>query len=35
MNFAAQGAAITTRFDAFALFDTVVVFDNNTAYIKF
>ena len=35
MNFAAQGAAITTRFDAFALFDSVVVFDNNTAYIKF
>ena len=35
MNFGAQAAATTTRFDAFALFDTVVVFENNTAYIKF
>jgi hypothetical protein len=35
MDFAAQGAATTVRFDSFALFDTVVVFENNTAYIKF
>lgn len=35
MNFAAQGAAMTARFDAFALFDEVIVFENNTAYVKF
>ena len=35
MDFGAQAAATTTRFDAFALFDTVVVFDNNTAFVKF
>ena len=35
MNFAAQGANTTVRFDAFAMFDTVVVFDNNTCFIKF
>ena len=28
-------AAITARFDAFALFDTVVVFENGTAYVKY
>lgn len=35
MNFAANAAAPTVRFDAFALFDSVVVFENNTAYCKF
>ena len=35
MNFNAQGSATTVRFDAFALFDEVVVFENNTAYVKF
>ena len=34
-TFAAQGASYTTRFDAFALFDTVLVFENGTAYVKF
>jgi hypothetical protein len=34
-NFPAQGANVTVRFDAFALFDEVVVFENNTAYVKF
>jgi hypothetical protein len=28
-------AAITARFDAFALFDTVVVFENGTCYVKY
>ena len=28
-------AGVTARFDAFALFDEVVVFENNTAYVKF
>jgi hypothetical protein len=35
MNFAAQASASTVRFDAFAMFDQVVVFENNTAYVKF
>jgi hypothetical protein len=35
MNFGAQGGNVTARFDAFALFDEVVVFENNTAYVKF
>ena len=34
-NYAAQGAATTTRFDSFALFDTVIVFENGTAYVKY
>ena len=33
--YAAQGAATNVRFDAFALFDTVLVFENGTAYVKF
>jgi hypothetical protein len=33
-NFTAP-SAITARFDAFALFDEVVVFENSTAYVKF
>ena len=28
-------SAITARFDAFALFDTVLVFENGTAYVKY
>ena len=35
LNFNAQGSATTVRFDAFALFDEVVVFENGTAYVKF
>ena len=35
MNFSANNPAVTVRFDAFALFDSVVVFENNTAYCKF
>jgi hypothetical protein len=35
MNFAGQAAATTVRFDAFAMFDEVLVFENNTAYVKF
>jgi hypothetical protein len=35
MNFAGQTAATTVRFDAYALFDTVVVCENNTAYVRF
>ncbi len=35
LDYNAQGTAVTTRFDAFAMFDEVVVFDNNTAYVKF
>ena len=35
MNFAGQGTATTCRFDAFACYDSVLVFDNNTIYAKF
>jgi len=35
MNFAAQANNTTVRFDAFAMYDQVVVFENNTAYVKF
>lgn len=35
MNFGAQGGNVVTRFDAFALFDEVIVFDSNTAYVRF
>jgi hypothetical protein len=35
MNFDAQAAATNVRFDAFAMFDEVVVFENNTCYVKF
>jgi hypothetical protein len=28
-------SAITARFDAFALFDTVLVFENGTCYVKY
>lgn len=35
MNFGPNAASPTVRFDAFSLFDSVVVFENNTAYVKF
>jgi hypothetical protein len=35
MNFAGQGNATVTRFDTFANFDSVLVCENNNAYIKF
>ena len=35
MTFTAPGAVAACRFDAFALFDEVVVFENNTAYTRF
>jgi hypothetical protein len=36
LNFAgAAGAAVTLRFDAFAMFDSVIVFESSTAYRKF
>jgi hypothetical protein len=35
MNFGAQGATTNTRFDAFAMFDSVISFENNTCYRKF
>ncbi len=35
MNFAAQGAAQNARFDAFAMFDCVLVFEHNTCYVRF
>ena len=35
MNFGAQANAIVTRFDSFANFDSVLVCENNSAYIKF
>ena len=34
MNFTSP-AATTTRFDAFANFDCVVVFENNTAFVRY
>ena len=36
-TFGAQGAnlAATARFDAFALFDSLLVFENNTCYVKY
>lgn len=35
INFGAQGVAMVGRFDAFALFDEVIVFENGTAFVKF
>jgi hypothetical protein len=35
LTFGTGATANTVRFDAFALFDEVVVFENNTAYVKF
>ena len=34
-TYAAQAAATNTRFDAFAMFDTVLVFENGTVYVKY
>ena len=34
-SYAAQGASTNIGLDAFALFDTVLVFKNGTAYVKF
>jgi hypothetical protein len=34
-SYAAQADATTTRFDAFAMFDTVLVFENNTCFVKY
>lgn len=35
LNHAAAAAAVSVRYDAFALFDSVLVFENNTCYRKF
>ena len=35
LTYAAQSAATTVRFDAFAFFDTVLDIENGTAYVKF
>jgi hypothetical protein len=34
-TYAAQGGATSVRFDAYALFDTVLVFENSTCYVKY
>ena len=34
-TYAGQAAATTTRFDAFAMFDTVLVFENGTCFVKY
>ena len=34
-SYAAQANATITRFDAFAMFDTVLVFENNTCFVKY
>ena len=34
-TFAAQTNATVVRFDAFALFDSLLVFENNTCYVKY
>jgi hypothetical protein len=35
MNFTAPAALANVRFDAFAMFDEVVVFENNTAFVRY
>jgi len=35
MDFPAQAGATTVRFDAFAQFDEVILFENSTCYVKF
>ena len=35
LNYSGAGSTSNCRYDAFALFDSVVVFENNTAYCKF
>ena len=34
-TFAANATTPTVRFDAFALFDSLLVFENNTCYVKY
>jgi hypothetical protein len=34
-SFAANAGTPTVRFDAFALFDTVLVFENSSCYVKY
>lgn len=34
-NYGVQAAAVTVRWDAYASFDSVLVFENNAAYVKF
>ena len=34
-TFAANSTTSTARFDAFALYDSLLVFENNTAYVKY
>jgi hypothetical protein len=34
-TYAGQAAATVVRFDAFALFDSLLVFENNTCYVKY
>jgi hypothetical protein len=35
LNYAAQAAQTTVRFDAFAQYDQVIIFENGTSYVKF
>jgi hypothetical protein len=35
INYNGTGSTSNVRYDAFALFDSVVVFENNTCYVKF
>jgi hypothetical protein len=35
INFGVNAAVISTRFDAFAMFDSVIVFESQTCYRKF
>jgi hypothetical protein len=34
-NYGAQSVSTNTRFDAFALYDQIVTFENNTAYVTY
>jgi hypothetical protein len=35
MDFKANAATPVARFDAFALFDEVIIFENNTAFVRY
>jgi hypothetical protein len=35
LNFAANASTPTVRFDAFAQYDQVIIFENGTSYVKF
>ena len=35
LNYAAQAGPTTVRFDSFAQFDEVIIFENSTCFIKF